>query len=183
MTEGWMPDRAGHDRRDKCRLRAPPGASGRGCAPVPSLPFWRRGLSERSACPACPERSRRKRSRRKRSEGTLNQRPTAYKKQILHCVQNDNIWFFWGPRPGANGFGFFCRNKRTSSCGGETPQDKSKNPGSPIGVGDDGKGGRPCAFLRRPYAFSPSSLRSSLSSLRTRGSRALSFSPSSSILD
>ncbi len=25
-----------------------------------------------------------------------------------------------GPRPGANGFGSFCRNKRTSSCGGET---------------------------------------------------------------
>ena len=29
-----------------------------------------------------------------------------------------------GPRPGANGFGSFCRNKRTSSCGGDTP----KNP-------------------------------------------------------
>ena len=27
-----------------------------------------------------------------------------------------------GPRPGANGFGSFCRNKRTSSRGGETPQ-------------------------------------------------------------
>ena len=27
-----------------------------------------------------------------------------------------------GPRPGANGFGSFCRNKRTSSCGAETPQ-------------------------------------------------------------
>ena len=26
-----------------------------------------------------------------------------------------------GPRPGAPGFGSFCRNKRTSSCGGETP--------------------------------------------------------------
>ena len=28
-----------------------------------------------------------------------------------------------GPRLGANGFGFFCRNKRTSACGAETPQD------------------------------------------------------------
>ena len=28
-----------------------------------------------------------------------------------------------GPRPGANGFGSFCRNKRTSSCGAETPQE------------------------------------------------------------
>ena len=27
-----------------------------------------------------------------------------------------------GPRPGANGFGSFCRNKRISSCGAETPQ-------------------------------------------------------------
>ena len=27
-----------------------------------------------------------------------------------------------GPRPGAHGFGSFCRNKRTSSCGAETPQ-------------------------------------------------------------
>ena len=27
-----------------------------------------------------------------------------------------------GPRPGANGFGSFCRNKRTSACGAETPQ-------------------------------------------------------------
>ena len=27
-----------------------------------------------------------------------------------------------GPRPGANGFGSFCRNKRTSSCGDETPR-------------------------------------------------------------
>ena len=28
-----------------------------------------------------------------------------------------------GPRPGAHGFGSFCRNKRTSSCGAETPHD------------------------------------------------------------
>ncbi len=27
-----------------------------------------------------------------------------------------------GPRTGGNGFGSFCRNKRTSSRGGETPQ-------------------------------------------------------------
>ena len=27
-----------------------------------------------------------------------------------------------GPRPGAHGFGSFCRNKRTSACGAETPQ-------------------------------------------------------------
>ncbi len=31
----------------------------------------------------------------------------------------------WGPRPGATGFGSFCRNKRTSSCGAETPQSSS----------------------------------------------------------
>ena len=29
-----------------------------------------------------------------------------------------------GPRPGANGFGSFCRNKRASSCGGDTPHKK-----------------------------------------------------------
>ena len=38
----------------------------------------------------------------------------------------------WGPRPGATGFGAFCRNKRTSSCGGETPQDNINDPGCPI---------------------------------------------------
>ena len=27
-----------------------------------------------------------------------------------------------GPRPGAHGFGSFCRNKRTASCGAATPQ-------------------------------------------------------------
>ena len=28
-----------------------------------------------------------------------------------------------GPRPGAHGFGSFCRNKRTSARGAETPQE------------------------------------------------------------
>jgi len=36
-----------------------------------------------------------------------------------------------GPRPGANGFGSFCRNKRTSSCGGDTPHEKNKDACSP----------------------------------------------------
>ena len=43
-----------------------------------------------------------------------------------------------GPRPGANGFGSFCRNKRTSSCGGETPHER-KDTGSPIKSGMTGK--------------------------------------------
>ena len=34
-----------------------------------------------------------------------------------------------GPRPGANGFGFFCRNKRASACGDETPHEKTKTIG------------------------------------------------------
>ena len=41
-----------------------------------------------------------------------------------------------GPRPGANGFGSFCRNKRTSACGADTPQDpplavRGRNPAKP----------------------------------------------------
>ena len=52
-----------------------------------------------------------------------------------------------GPRPGATGFGSFCRNKRTSSCGGETPHEKEKDTGCPIGVGHDSRG-HPCLFLR-----------------------------------
>ena len=67
-----------------------PGACGRGCAPVPKILFWRRGLSERSEF--------RSPSNRDWGKGTP-----------------------LGPRPGTNGFGSFCRNKRTSSCGGETP--------------------------------------------------------------
>ena len=31
-----------------------------------------------------------------------------------------------GPRPGANGFGSFCRNKRTASCGAAAPQIKPR---------------------------------------------------------
>ncbi len=106
------------------RTRTPPGASGRGCAPVPSLPFWRRGLSERSEF--------RSPHHRDRGTGTPS----------------------WGPRPGANGFGFFCRNKRlvlsgaegnevngpregTSSCGGETPQKKRQQPWMPDQAGHD----------------------------------------------
>ncbi|MEE9233213.1 MAG: hypothetical protein V3U07_07130, partial [Nitrospirales bacterium] len=39
---------------------------------------------------------------------------------------------------GVNGFGSFCRNKRASSFGGETPA-KRREDGSPItNVGDDG---------------------------------------------
>ena len=51
-----------------------------------------------------------------------------------------------GPRPGANGFGSFCRNKRTSTCGDETPQ--KQNPGCPIKPGMTDKGeGCPNAFI------------------------------------
>ena len=32
-----------------------------------------------------------------------------------------------GPRPGAHGFGSFCRNKRTSACGAEPPQELFPN--------------------------------------------------------
>ena len=44
-----------------------------------------------------------------------------------------------GPRPGANGFGSFCRNKRTSPCGADTPQDpplgvRGRNPASRIRI-------------------------------------------------
>ncbi len=61
-----------------------------------SRPFsWRRGLSERSEF----------RSPHTRDRGTGT--PSG------------------GPRPGATGFGSFCRNKRTSSCGAETPQSSS----------------------------------------------------------
>ena len=70
-----------------------PGACGRGCAPVPSMPFWRRGLSELALNEVNGP-----------SEGTLNQRPTTYKKQILHCVQNDNLRFFLGATPGRHWF-------------------------------------------------------------------------------
>ena len=40
-----------------------------------------------------------------------------------------------GPRLGAHGFGSFCRNKRISQCGGETPQNlprvvRGRNPAS-----------------------------------------------------
>ncbi len=38
------------------------------------------------------------------AEGTLNQRPTTYKKQILHCVQNDNLRLFLGAPPGRHWF-------------------------------------------------------------------------------
>ena len=37
-----------------------------------------------------------------------------------------------GPRPGANGFGSFCRNKRTSACGAETPQNLSLSVPPPL---------------------------------------------------
>ena len=74
----------GHDRNASRRLRA-------GLRPGPVHAIWWRGLSERSACP-------------ERSEGTLNQRPTTYKKQILHCVQNDNFRFFLGAPPGRQWF-------------------------------------------------------------------------------
>ena len=33
-----------------------------------------------------------------------------------------------GPRPGAHGFGSFCRNKRISACGAETPQNPPPQP-------------------------------------------------------
>ena len=41
-----------------------------------------------------------------------------------------------GPRPGAHGFGSFCRNKRTSSRGAETPQEPLPLQSSPDLIGD-----------------------------------------------
>ena len=35
-----------------------------------------------------------------------------------------------GPRPGAPGFGSFCRSKRTSACGAETPQSSTASCGA-----------------------------------------------------
>ena len=154
---------AGEDKNASWRLRA-------GLGPGPVHFIWGRGLSERSEF--------RSPHHRDRGTGTPS----------------------WGPRPGANGFGFFCRNKRLVLSGaegslakeprragakprrrkGNNPgcpikpgmteggfphplsvipdsirnpgpfaitnetqgKDKGKEPGSPIGVGDDREGGR-----------------------------------------
>ena len=93
-------------------MAPPQGACGRGCAPVPN-PIWGRGLSERSACP-------------EQREGTLNQKPSCSGKadsslSLGMTTERHRM----GPRPGAHGFGSFCRNKRTASCGAEPPQNLS----------------------------------------------------------
>ena len=113
MTEG----------RKQRQWRQIQGACRRGCAAVPNF-LWGRGLFERSACP-------------EQREGTLNQKPSAWKSRFLPSTdsgqardpslrsgqaRNDNGAAPEGPRLGAHGFGSFCRNKRISPCGGETPQ-------------------------------------------------------------
>ncbi len=72
------------------RLRA-----GLRSGPVPSIPYG--GEDCLSAALVLPVLSEAEGSV---AEGTLNQRPTTYKKQILHCVQNDNLRFFLGAPPG-----------------------------------------------------------------------------------
>ena len=114
MTEG---------RKQRHPWRHVEGACRRGCAAVPNF-LWGRGLFERSACP-------------EQREGTLNQQPSAWKSRFLPSTdsgqardpslrsgqaRNDNGAAPEGPRLGAHGFGSFCRNKRISPCGGETPQ-------------------------------------------------------------
>ena len=91
------------------------GACGRGCAPVPNS-MWGRGLFERSACP-------------EQREGTFNQQPTAWKSRFLVSLGMTTERHRIGPRPGAHGFGSFCRNKRTSPCGGETPHSSPRRAG------------------------------------------------------
>ncbi len=141
MTGHWMPDQAGHDRRGCCPyvfLRHPrssiknvkdrllviedpvslfpvslssavvPGACGRGCAPVPSIPYGGEDcLSAALVLSGAKELS------------ISDRLPT--KNRFFTAFRMTTFGFSWGPRPGANGFGSFCRNKRTSSCGAETP--------------------------------------------------------------
>ena len=113
------PIESGMTRNANAKSRAPAGAA----APQ-SRTLWRRGLFERSACP-------------EQREGTLNQKPSAWESRFLPSTdsgqardpslrsgqaRNDNGAAPEGPRLGAHGFGSFCRNKRISPCGGETPQ-------------------------------------------------------------
>ena len=100
-----------------------------GALPQSRTLFGGRGLSERSACPACPACPERSEGTKRRGlakelrEGTLTQQPTAWKSRSFASLRMTTERHFLGPRPGANGFGSFCRNKRTSSCGDETPQE------------------------------------------------------------
>ena len=105
---GWRRYRRGGFWPPRHHMAPPQGACGRGCAPVPN-PIWGRGLSERSACP-------------EQREGTLNQQSTVWKSRFLVSLGMTTERHRMGPRPGAHGFGSFCRNKRISPCGGETPQ-------------------------------------------------------------
>ena len=105
---GWRPTEEGVFVPPRHHMAPPQGACGRGCAPVPN-PIWGRGLSERSACP-------------EQREGTLNQQSTVWKSRFLVSLGMTTERHRMGPRPGAHGFGSFCRNKRISPCGGETPQ-------------------------------------------------------------
>ena len=152
-----MPDRAGHDRRSgrpyaflrhscvfslsSLRTRGSsvvvlcscPGACGRGCAPVPSIPY--EGEDCLSAAPVLPVLSGAEGSVAK--ELSISDRlPT--KNRFFTAFRMTTFGFSWGPRPGATGFGFFCRNKRTSSCGGETPH-ATPRPWMPDEVKDDRK--------------------------------------------
>ena len=95
----------------------PPGACGRGCAPVPSIPYG--GEDCLSAAPVLSVAK----------ELSISDRlPT--KNRFFTAFRMTTFGFSWGPRPGANGFGSFCRNKRTSSCGGETPQSSPSSCGA-----------------------------------------------------
>ena len=95
----WIPDQVGDDRQRQKKNEAPMNGS-----ISRRLRAWLRPRPENSIWRrGLSERSEfRSPSKRDWGKGTL-----------------------LGPRPGANGFGSFCRNKRTSSCGGETPPRKA----------------------------------------------------------
>ncbi len=53
------------------------------------------------------------------------------KNRFFTAFRMTTFGFSGGPRPGATGFGSFCRNKRVSSCGADTPQEKRKEGRAP----------------------------------------------------
>ena len=128
---------------------AVPGACGHGCALAPKPRILFLSFPTPIGNPASFS------SRTKRKAKTLDQSPTYLSGDPVHIVEDDkkDKGTLLGPRPGANGFGSFCRNKR--ACpelvlsnakdpaqkprrpGAKPRMKKSKDPGSPIGVGDD----------------------------------------------
>ena len=132
----WMPDQAGHDRRDKCRC---PGASGRGYAPVPSIPYG--GEDCLSAASSAAQVT-----------GTGAQAPPlgghARAPLVLGSFAETKEPRRAGPKP---------RNPPLVAWG-RTPTGETQNPGCPIKPGmTAGGGGHPYAFLRQPRIFSLSS--------------------------